>query len=355
MNYLSLFVRPLIVLFWIVMIGVFFLSHQVFRFFEPERSITLFSWTELVDASAIAQFEQKTGIRVYMSYYEGNEELLAKLQLVSAGYDLVVPSDYLVPVLIARGLVQQIDWSKILFKERLQPRLLHAYYDPENRYSIPYLWSVYGVGMKKNTPELTGAPSWGWMFDTAHTLPRAMLDDARESVLIASTYVYGSIQHMRAADLRAVQELLVQQKPYVVSYTDVAAPFLLASGEVRLALAPSSYIIRLLRTRSDIDFVVPGPRPIATVDTLVIPVTCTKLDLVYEFINFLYEQEVLQMHVEKTCFFAPTIDVPCVEVPFSARDFVLGATELEYLNAPVSLQDIYALWVRVKSCNFSMS
>ena len=91
---------------------------------RSEKSITVFTWPLIIDANYITEFERETGIKVYLSYYENNEELLTKLKTTQGrGYDLVIPSDYTIEQLIKDGLVKKIDISKIDFVDRIHPFL----------------------------------------------------------------------------------------------------------------------------------------------------------------------------------------------------------------------------------------
>jgi spermidine/putrescine transport system substrate-binding protein len=94
----------------------------------------------------LERFERETGIRLHVSYYETNEELFSKLRATKGeGYDLVIPSDYVVELMIKEGLLQKIDRTKVHAWSELDPKLLSLYFDPHNDYTIPYFWAVYGL------------------------------------------------------------------------------------------------------------------------------------------------------------------------------------------------------------------
>src|SRR5215213_10987940 len=78
-----------------------------------EKELNLYNWTGYVAKSTIPSFEEKTGIKVTQDYYTSNEELLAKLQAGGTGYDVIVPSDYMVEVMIKSDILLPLDKSKI--------------------------------------------------------------------------------------------------------------------------------------------------------------------------------------------------------------------------------------------------
>ncbi|HET7041305.1 MAG TPA: hypothetical protein VFI13_04775, partial [Gemmatimonadales bacterium] len=68
---------------------------------EPELHI--YNWSDYIAAETIAGFEREFGVRVTYDTFESNEEMIAKLVATGAGYDLLVPTSYLWPVLRAMG------------------------------------------------------------------------------------------------------------------------------------------------------------------------------------------------------------------------------------------------------------
>src|SRR5271154_1669420 len=160
--------RMMVVIFWVLVLFGFMYSPALIRWFSrSEKSITVFTWPLIIDANYITAFEKETGIKVYISYYESNEELLTKLKTTRGrGYDLVIPSDYAIEQLIKEQLVKKIDMSKLDFIGRINPFLKNNYYDPTNEYSLPYFWSVYGLCIDRDAfgGQLPEA-SWALIFD----------------------------------------------------------------------------------------------------------------------------------------------------------------------------------------------
>src|SRR5215217_7645078 len=103
-----------------------------------EKSLNVYIWSEYLPQSVADDFTAKTGIKVNVSLFSRNEELLAKLQSGNADYDVVVPSDYMVHRLIRQKLVQPLDRSRLKGLENLDPNFLDQKFDPGNQYSLPY-------------------------------------------------------------------------------------------------------------------------------------------------------------------------------------------------------------------------
>ena len=59
--------------------------------------LNMYIWTEYVSEDVIHKFEDETGVKVNVSYYSSNEDLLAKLKAEKEGtFDIIQPSDYMV-------------------------------------------------------------------------------------------------------------------------------------------------------------------------------------------------------------------------------------------------------------------
>ncbi len=68
----------------------------------------LYNWTDYIDPAELDRFSAETGIEVILDTFDSNETLLAKLQSGSTGYDVIVPSDYMVQQMIELDLLQDI-------------------------------------------------------------------------------------------------------------------------------------------------------------------------------------------------------------------------------------------------------
>src|SRR5690606_33716206 len=109
-------------------------------------TLNLFNWSEYLPDDVIREFEQTYGVRVHYDSYSSNEEMLAKLLAGGLGlYDLAVPSDYMIEVMITERLLEEIDHSKVPNLKYIGARYLDTPFDPGNRYSLPYMWGTTGI------------------------------------------------------------------------------------------------------------------------------------------------------------------------------------------------------------------
>jgi len=289
-----------------------------YRIFAPAKEITVFAWGDMFDEDIIAAFEQETGITVNLSFYGTNEELLAKLRAMNGhGYDLVVPSDYVVSKLIHEELVQPIDHSQLTFYNAINPVLLGHFFDPDNRYAIPFEWELYGIGINeycKPQSDVIEHP-WRCLFEPYRTFLRdqshaiAMSNDPVEAILFAAEYLYGDVDTLTRQQQDAIVDLLKKQRPWVEAYSNDRSEYYLATNNCCISVSQSSLIWRAMWQYPNIDFYLPHDRGFVTIEHCVIPVGSDKSDLVYQFLNYIYSRESFKEHFAQYAFIPARYDV----------------------------------------------
>jgi spermidine/putrescine transport system substrate-binding protein len=145
------------------------------------EELRIYTWSEYMDEEKMpADFEEKFGIKVRLDIYENNEEMVAKLQAGGASqYDIIVPSDYIMPVLINQNLIQPLDHAKLPNLKNLKPLFREASYDPGNKYSVAYQWGTVGLMYRKEKISDAAAQSWSVLFDAKKTGRRFLADRFR--------------------------------------------------------------------------------------------------------------------------------------------------------------------------------
>src|SRR5690348_4972839 len=71
---------------------------------QAKKVLHLFAMSDYFPEQVLKDFESKNNCEVRYDNFSSNEELLAKLQAGASGYDVIVPSDYMVRALIAGNL-----------------------------------------------------------------------------------------------------------------------------------------------------------------------------------------------------------------------------------------------------------
>jgi len=261
-------------------------------------TLHLFTWSDYTEESVVRQFEERFGVKVVTDTFGSNEELLAKLQGGAAGYDVVVPSDYMVSILVKQGRLAELDLAKIPNLAHVFPHLKGLYYDPKNTHSIPYLWGTTGIGYNA---DLVSPPpdSWQVLWDERYRGRISLLNDEREVFGMALRAAGESLNAAEPAALHAAKARLMAQKVLVKTYTSENYDQLLVSGEVALAHGWSGTIMRAAAERPSIRYVIPKEGGTIWQDNLCVLATSAHREEAMAFINFLLEPQIAALVTTK--------------------------------------------------------
>lgn len=299
-----------------------------------------FTWSDYVSQDLIRTFEQREHVRVSVDTFSSNEELLAKLQSGADGYDVAVPSDFMVAIMMQLGLLVELNQSLIPNRAELEPHLAALPFDPTQRYSVPYLWGTVGIGY--DSAVVSPPPdSWNDLWNPRYAGRISMLNDQRE--------VFGATLRSMGESLNAVdpglidraKAKLVQQKPLVKAYTSDAYDQLLASGDVVLAHGWGGAVARAARERPSIRYVVPKEGGTIWADCLVIVKGSRHPDLAARFINFLVEAQVSAQTSERLLF-APANQLARARLPAAIQNDPAVVPPLSLLKGLEWMRDVGA-------------
>lgn len=352
---MRLFKRFSIVVLWIFLI----FAALYFRLFFPEKekSLNVFVWGGVLIPEHLVEFEKKTGIKVNLSYYSSNEELLVKMMATDGvGYDLIMPSGYTTRQMIKKELIKPLDHSKIAFWDEFDPRLLDLKFDPKNRYSIPFEWEIYGLGINRAFfANRSFNPSWKSVYDEkVIDYKIAAQNDPVEAVGLAAFYLFGESDKVTPEQFGEIKTLLKKQSTWVEAYSDSRGPYFLASGSAPVAVTTNAYIRKISATCPNLEFFVPKEGTFITVENFSISRASKKDKYIYEFLNFLYNKE-FQKDQFNELGFLPVLKIPSEELnvlPYEKKLFEISLEEFssfQFFQNLVPQQEVRNMWVEVKS------
>lgn len=320
---------------------------------QTSTELHVFAWSDYFTDEAIQRFEKEHRAHVVLDTYENNEDLVAKLQAGVSGYDVVVPSDYAVKQLAELGLLEPLNRGNVPNLRTLDTNFLNQYFDPSNRYSVPYLWGTAGIGYdstKVTPPPVSSAVLW----DKQYGGNINMLDDVRESFALALKRLGYSVNTREPNEITAAQELLIQQKPLVRSYT-TETDVLMLSGQVVLTHAWSGDVLRVAEEAPHWKYVIPEEGSTIFIDNLCIPKGAPKKELAEAFINFIIQPDVIA-GVTAFTHYANCVPASKEHLPPTLRDNPVMSPPEDIIRRLEPLQDLGELqtlygdaWTAVKA------
>jgi spermidine/putrescine transport system substrate-binding protein len=102
-------------------------------------SFNLFTWAEYNDPDLMNAFGNIT-----IDVFNSNEEAIQKLESAggASGYDMVCPTGVYIPQMVAAGLLQELDLSRITNFGNLDVAYTNQAWDPGNKYSVCKNWGT---------------------------------------------------------------------------------------------------------------------------------------------------------------------------------------------------------------------
>lgn len=263
---------------------------------RPERQIlSLYIWAEYMDPKVIEDFERENNVTVVQDNYPSNEAMMSKLQAGADGYDVIVPTDYVVAYMAAQGMLAPLDHAQLPNRRYLDPAHAKPSYDPTGRYTVPYLFGTTGIAYDSSAVS-TPPKTWAQFFSeaTLHPLGQrvSLLDDSREVLGAALKSLGQSINTLSRDDLARALAVVQGIRPFIGRFDTMSYKDLLASGDLVMAHAYSGEALRLGKLRPEIRYLIPAEGGTLYTDNLAIPSSSKHKALAHTFINYLHRPEI---------------------------------------------------------------
>ncbi|MBO1902302.1 extracellular solute-binding protein [Leucobacter weissii] len=254
--------------------------------------VNLYTWSDYFPEDLVKKFTEDTGITLNVDYFDSNESLEAKLRASDgAGYDVVVPSDYMVQILKNDGLLLEFDATSLPNGGNIKPEFLDVYFDEGRKYSTPYLYGTtsFAYDTAVIDEDLT---SWNDYFNPpASAGGVGTMNDQVEVVNSALRATGGDFCTTDGAQLQAAQDLLVDFKPSVGTINSDGIFERLANGEQAMAMIWNGAAHRAMLERDTITFVYPEEGIALWQDNFTIPSGAENVDQAKTFLNWMLDPE----------------------------------------------------------------
>lgn len=264
---------------------------------ETDGDLALYNWAEYIDEEQLAEFEAEFGISTSMTTYDSNEAMQPIISAGNSGFDVVVPSDYMVNILIQAEAVQPLNHDLIPNMSNVIDSFTDPSYDPGLEFSMPYQWGYTGLAVNTAVLGDDFPRSWDIVFsDYADQYKGqiSLLNDPRETMGAALKSLGHSLNTTDQDELDEATQLILDAKDNVSAFNTDSADELLTSGETVIGHGYSGDMFtQFLETDNPSDYVffVPEEGGVRWVDNMSVvydaPHPCTA----HTFINWLLGAE----------------------------------------------------------------
>ncbi|MFA5448059.1 MAG: extracellular solute-binding protein [Sphaerochaeta sp.] len=263
---------------------------------KSDGKLHLYNWTYYTPDEIVEKFKAETGIEIVIDNFASNEEMFAKIMAGgNHGYDIIFPSSDYTSIMITKGLLEEIDHSKVPNLRYIDPMVAaKADYDPTFKYSVPYFMGSSGIAVNTARVPADYERSWNIFADERLAGRMSLLDDMREVMGAALKQLGYSGNSTNPAELDEATELIITKwKPNIVKFDSESFGKAFSRNEFFVVHSyPENVFLELPEESwSSIDFFVPEEGGMMYIDNMVIPKGARNIEAAHQFINFIHEPE----------------------------------------------------------------
>ena len=339
-------------------------------------TLNVYNWGEYISDGSegsydtIAEFEKwyqsEYGQKVKVNYdtYASNEDMYAKLSAGAVSYDVVIPSDYMIARMADEGMLLELDFSNIPNYKNIDEGFKGLFYDPDNKYTVPYTYGVTGVIWDANQVDASDAEGWDLLWNEKYSGMILQFNNPRDAF---GTAMYKLDLDVNSTDKsvwdQAYNELMAQ-RPLRYGLVMDEIYNLMESGEAAIGAYYAGDYYTMLDAQSDgvdLQFYYPDPTNYF-IDAMCIPSCCQNKELAEIFINFMLDRDAAVANAEYTWYASPNRIVytdaeyidemgeEAMEILYPGmEDFSAEFNRLAFRNLPQEMLDyMNTLWENVK-------
>ncbi|MBE3636602.1 polyamine ABC transporter substrate-binding protein [Mangrovicoccus algicola] len=274
-----------------------------------EGTVHVYNWSDYIDESLLAKFEEETGLELVYDVFDSNELLETKLLAGGSGYDVVVPTGTFLERQIQAGVFRELDFGQLPNSENLWDVVKERTekYDPGNAYSVNYMWGTTGLGVNMaKVQEVLGedAPidSLDLVFKPEKMEKLASCGvhflDAPTEIIPAALRYLGEDPDSHDPDvIGKTEDLLMSVRPYVTKFHSSEYINALANGEICVAFGWSGDILQARDRAAEADngveitYNAPKEGALMWFDQMAIPADAPNPEGALAFLNFIMDPQ----------------------------------------------------------------
>ena len=289
-------------------------THAVASAGEKQK-LVIYNWTEYLPESVLEAFTKETGIEVEYATYESNEAMYAKIKLLDGkGYDLVVPSTFYVEKMRKEGLLQPINKSALKNYANLDPTAMNKAHDPNNQFSVPYLWGTTAIAANGKEVDASKIKKWADLWKPEYKGKLMLLDDVRDIFYIGLRVCGFNDNSTNEAEIKCAYEKLKSLMPNVKTFNSDSPKTPLIQGNVSVGAVWSGEAYKASQEMENLQYIYPEEGPVVWIDSFVIPKGAVNVEAAHKFIDFVLRPESGKACIEELGYPAPnTATMPLLD------------------------------------------
>jgi spermidine/putrescine transport system substrate-binding protein len=258
-------------------------------------TVNFTTWPSYFAQENIDKFTKDTGVKVNIAVFGSNEEMLAKLQAGSTGWDVFVPTNYAISTYKELDLVEELDLAKLpnYDASTQEQRFTAEGVIDAKTYAVPKDWGT--TGFVYNSKSMSQKPaSWKEFWDLAmnEATGRAMVHDYQLTTIGNALKYHGfSFNSNDEKELAEAEKLLIAAKPHLFGINSDYKPSLI-SGDAWMSVCWTGDATQLQRDMPEMLYVLAKEGGEIWSDFYAIPKGAPNIEAAYALIDFLLTPEI---------------------------------------------------------------
>jgi spermidine/putrescine transport system substrate-binding protein len=273
------------------------------------------TWPNYFSQENLDNFTKQTGVPINVNVFGSNEEMLAKLQAGSTGWDVFVPTNYTISTYKALDLIEPLDLKLMPnYDQAAQiPRFLGPGTIDGVVYAVPKDWGT--TGFIVNTKATTEKPaSWKEFFElTKGPLSgKVTVHDYQLTTIGSAAKALGySFNTIDPTELAAVEKLLIETKPHLFGITSDYQPAM-RNGDAAMAMCWTNDAAQLHRDLPEMTYVLGKDGGEIWVDHYAVVKGAPNREAAYAFLDYILTPEINAKEIETHG--TPSTDERCIKL-----------------------------------------
>jgi spermidine/putrescine transport system substrate-binding protein len=254
---------------------------------SAEGTLNLYNWGNYTSPELIEKFSAATGITVTITDYDSNTTALAKVEAGGSGFDLVVPSANYVPIYVQKGLLAELDHSRLPNIGNIAPEWVNVPWDEGRAYTIPWQWGSTGIAV--NTSVYGGDVNTSDIFldPPAELVGKVNVVPEMSDVMALAIFNVGGEACTEDLEiLKAARDKLVAAKPSWLSM-DYGTTDKLSSGDYAASVNWNGSTMRARVNNPDVKYGFPREGYPLFMDSVGLLADAQNVDEAYKFLDFI--------------------------------------------------------------------
>lgn len=301
---------------------------------EPRLEVTskelnLFVWTEYIPIEWKECFEKVYGVSVNHDEYSSNEEMYAKLSAGATTYDLILPTDYIVSLMVSQGMLQKWDHEKLAVLNNINPDFLNLPFDSGNEYTIPYMAGTDAIIY--HSDRVTNPPtSWEDLWKSEYAGRLVLLDDPRVGIGFTLLTLGYDLNTKDPTQLEEAKQKLLTLIPNVKLFDSDSPKTALIAGDVDLGSVWNGEAFTAKQEDPAFEYVFPSEGTILWQDNWAMPSSAPHADAAYAWVNYVGQSSLFWLMLRDFPYTVP--NAAALEYAKANQTDLYDA----YINSPIT-------------------